>query len=89
MPLMNMAKWAVESDIEPKHRRYLERSVIQFPENDTILFREEEGKKLAQIQNERLNPLIDWFNNKYRTQVKINRFLDVQSLAIEDKDRIM
>lgn len=45
---------------------------MAFLENDTLLFREADGTKLNKIQNEKLNPIIKKFENKFTVKLPIN-----------------
>ena len=62
MPLMTLARNAIDIDSDERIRQYMEKSVISYLERDTVLFREDPSSKLYKIQKEKLDPLLNQFN---------------------------
>lgn len=52
-------------------------STFGFFENDTILFREDKGKKLNKIQTEKLDPIVDLFEKTFNVKLPINYGFEV------------
>lgn len=46
MPLMTMSKHAIDMDHDELIREMMEKSIVNFLERDTLLYREEVGSKL-------------------------------------------
>lgn len=62
MPLMTLARNAIDIDSDERIRQYMEKSVLSYLERDTVLFREDPSSKLYKIQKEKLDPLLNQFN---------------------------
>jgi len=46
MPLLTMARNATDIDHDDRIREFMERSIVNYLERDTLLYREEIGSKL-------------------------------------------
>lgn len=44
--------------------------ILNYAETDTILFHHSEEPNLVQLQTEKWDPLIEWFNKRYDTELK-------------------
>ena len=61
---------------------------MNFLENDTILFREDPDKKLYKIQTDKLDPILEDFNSKYKMNLSTNFEFNVKPLCEADRDKI-
>jgi ATP synthase F1 complex assembly factor 2 len=50
MPLMTLARNAIDIEADERIREFMEKSVLSYLERDTVLFREDPSSKLYKIQ---------------------------------------
>ncbi|CAK73838.1 unnamed protein product (macronuclear) [Paramecium tetraurelia] len=88
MPLMTLARNAVDIEADENMREFMEHSIISYLERDTVLFREQSHSELYQIQMQKLDPQLKLFNQKFGMHLKANFGLDVEPLKQYDQIRI-
>ncbi|CAD8194222.1 unnamed protein product [Paramecium pentaurelia] len=88
MPLLNLAKNAIDIEADDRIRQFMEQSIISYLERDTVLFRENPDTKLYKIQQEKLDPQLKIFNEKFGLYLKTNFGLNIEPLKQQDQIRI-
>lgn len=86
MPILAISRTTVDMDIQQNIRQHIEDSVNQFVRNDTVLFREE--GKLGEIQNRKLNPVINYVNGLMNIKLQPTDELFSRELEDEEKENI-
>ncbi|KAL4484413.1 hypothetical protein ABPG74_019590 [Tetrahymena malaccensis] len=86
MPITSISRTTVDMDIQQNIRQHIEDSVNQFVRNDTILFREE--GKLGDIQNAKLNPVIEYVNKLMNIKLQPTESLFSRELEDVEKENI-
>ncbi|CAD8064335.1 unnamed protein product [Paramecium primaurelia] len=88
MPLMTLARNAVDIEADESMREFMEHSIISYLERDTVLFREQSHSELYQIQMQKLDPQLKLFNQKFGMHLKANFGLDIEPLKQYDQIKI-
>ncbi|CAD8089239.1 unnamed protein product [Paramecium sonneborni] len=88
MPLLILAKNAVGIETNQRIRQFMEYSIINYLERDTVLFREQSQSQLYQIQQNKLDPQLKLFNQQFGMHLQINYGLEIKPLKQYDKIKI-
>ncbi|CAD8155071.1 unnamed protein product [Paramecium pentaurelia] len=88
MPLMTLARNAVDIEADERMRIFVEQSIINYLERDTVLFRDQSQSELYQIQKQKLDPQLKLFNQIFGMHLKVNFGIDVEPLKQYDQIRI-
>lgn len=88
MPLLAMARTAVDIDFNDQLRILFWNQALSFLEFDTVLFREEQGSKLYNQQEEKLRPQIETFEKMFKVKLPTNFGFEAKQFKKEDKEKI-
>lgn len=58
-------------------------SVLQFLASDTLCFRSNDPPELVDFQNEKWNPILDWFQSRYQVETNVSE--DVSSVTVSEQ----
>ncbi|XP_044743435.1 ATP synthase mitochondrial F1 complex assembly factor 2 [Chrysoperla carnea] len=60
--------------------------VTNYIETDTVLFQSNDSEELYKVQVQEWDPIIEWFNKRYQTQILKTRFIDGPEFSDNDKN---
>ncbi|CAK86133.1 unnamed protein product (macronuclear) [Paramecium tetraurelia] len=88
MPLMMLARNAIDLDYDATNREYTEKTIISHLENDIILHRRNQNSQLLKIQQQQLDPQLRLFNSRFGMDIQANDSIQIASLSQQNKVKI-
>ncbi|CAD8184957.1 unnamed protein product [Paramecium pentaurelia] len=81
MPLLMLARNAIDLDYDATNREYIEKTIIGHLEKDVVLHRKNQKSQLLQIQQQQLDPQLKLFNSKFGMDIQSNDGVQIGSLS--------
>ncbi|CAD8087524.1 unnamed protein product [Paramecium sonneborni] len=88
MPLLMLARNAIDLDYDATNREYIEKTIIYHLENDAILHRINKQSQLLNIQQQQLDPQLKFFNSRFGMDIQVNDGVQISSLNQQNRVKI-